>query len=102
MTPKLSARSKENYKLYETLKKLYGDTKVETPKIDPPPHYVVPGLNIELIDVIKAKARVSIDCWEFFCWASCLQYLWRYDIKGDAGGDIGKAKVYLSWLEESL
>jgi len=27
---------------------------------------------------------------------------WRYDIKGEARGDIGKAKVYLNWLEESL
>ena len=86
----------------ETSKRLSEGMKVKKPRIDPPPHYVIPGTDLELVDVIKAKARMSIDCWEFFCWASCLQYLWRYDIKGDAREDIGKAKVYLNWLEESL
>ena len=86
--------------MYETLKKLYGDTKVETPRIDPPPHYVIPGTDLELIDVIKSKMTPAE--WRKFCWGSALQYVFRILDKGEARRDIGKAKVYLSWLEESL
>ena len=76
--------------------------RVETPRIDPPPHYVIPGTGLELIDIIKAKSRVSLDCWRFFCWASCLQYLWRYDVKGEPGEDLDKALVYLGWLKDAV
>jgi hypothetical protein len=64
----------------------------------PVPHYVVPGLDIEVIDLIKAKSRVATNAWEFFLWSSCLQYLWRYDVKGEPGKDLDKASVYLDWL----
>jgi hypothetical protein len=67
-----------------------------------PAHYVIPGLNIELIDVIKAKSKVATDCWQFFCWASCLQYLFRYNVKGEPECDLNKALVYLTWLLESV
>jgi hypothetical protein len=67
-----------------------------------PSHYMVPGLNIELIDIIKAKGKVATNCWEFFCWASCLQYLWRFDLRGCPGPDLEKASVYLGWLKDSI
>jgi hypothetical protein len=67
----------------------------------PVPHYVIPGLDLELVDIIKAKSRVATNAWEFFLWASCLQYLWRYDLKGEPGKDLDKAIVYLTWLKES-
>ena len=100
MTPKLSARSKENYKLYETLKKLYGDTKVETPKIDPPPHYVIPGTSLELIDVIKASLTEGE--FQAACWFSLEQYAYRWFKKGDAENDLSKLLVYGNWLLESV
>jgi len=67
-----------------------------------PSHYVVPGLGIELIDIIKAKGKIATNCWEFFCWASCLQYLWRFDLRGCPGPDLEKAMVYLAWLKEAV
>jgi len=67
-----------------------------------PSHYVVPGLGIELIDIIKAKGKIATNCWEFFCWASCLQYLWRFDLRGCPGPDLEKAMVYLTWLSDSV
>jgi hypothetical protein len=67
-----------------------------------PSHYVIPGLNIELVDIIKSKARISTDCWQFFCWASCLQYLWRFDLRGSPANDLGKALVYLGWLSDAV
>lgn len=67
-----------------------------------PSHYVVPGLNIELVDIIKAKSRVATDCWQFFCWASMMQYAWRWDLRGCPGPDLEKAMVYLGWLKESV
>ena len=66
-----------------------------------PAHYMIPGMDCELVDIIKAKSRVATDCWQFFLWASCLQYLWRYDVKGEPQKDLGKALVYLTWLKES-
>ena len=102
--PKLSAGSKENYRLSETLRQSSEDTKAEKPRIDPPPncpaHYLVPGTDIQLIDVIKSKMTLAE--WRKFCWGSAAQYVFRILDKGEPGKDIGKAKVYLNWLEESL
>jgi hypothetical protein len=67
-----------------------------------PSHYVVPGLNIELVDILKAKSRVATDCWQFFLWASCMQYLFRYSVRGCPGPDLEKAMVYLGWLKDSV
>jgi hypothetical protein len=67
-----------------------------------PSHYVVPGLNIELIDILKAKSRVATNCWEFFLWASAMQYIFRYSSRGCPGPDLEKAMVYLGWLKDSI
>jgi len=64
----------------------------------PVKHYLIPGTELELIDIIQAKAKVAKNPWEFFLWASCLQYLWRYDLKGEPGKDLDKAATYLDWL----
>ena len=68
----------------------------------PVAHYAIPSLNCELIDIIRAKAGVASDPWRFFLWASCLQYLWRYDLKGEPRKDIDKAKTYLAWLSDDI
>ena len=67
-----------------------------------PMHYAIPGTDIELIDLIHAKSRVSTDTWGFFLWASCLQYLWRFDLKGEPSKDLGKAMTYLTWLKQAV
>lgn len=61
-------------------------------------HYEIPGTELELVDIIEAKSKVAKDPWEFFLWGSCLQYLWRYDLKSDPVSDLDKALVYLTWL----
>lgn len=65
-------------------------------------HYVVPGMDIEVIDLIRAKSRVATDCWQFFLFASALQYLWRFDLKGAAKEDTEKLVVYSTWLRDSV
>ena len=75
-----------------------------SPKKDRKPvlHYQIPGLDLELIDIIQAKAKVATNAWEFFLWASCLQYLWRYDLKGESGKDLCKATTYLACLKKAV
>lgn len=65
-------------------------------------HYAIPGTELEVIDLIRAKARVATDCWEFFLWASAIQYIFRYDVKGEPVNDLGKALVYLGWLSDAV
>ena len=74
----------------------------EDSKSPHPSHYKIPGMEIEVIDIIRAKGRIATDCWQFFCWASCLQYLFRYDLRGAPANDLGKAQVYLGWLAEAV
>jgi len=73
----------------------------EDSKSPHPSHYKIPGMEIEVIDIIKAKGRIATDCWQFFCWASCLQYLWRFDLRGAPKNDLAKAMVYLGWLKDA-
>ena len=71
-------------------------------KRQPVKHYEVPGLGIELIDILEAKSRVATKPWEFFLWASAMQYIWRYDLKSSPLDDINKAIVYLTWLQRAV
>jgi len=64
-----------------------------------PSYYMIPGTDVELIDVIKSKMTKAE--WERFCWASALQYCFRVLDKGEPCKDAGKAITYLSWLKES-
>jgi len=65
-------------------------------------HYGIPGTKLELIDILEAKAKVSTNVWEFFLWASAMQYIWRFDLKGEALKDIDKAIIYLGWLRQAV
>ena len=66
----------------------------------PPTHYIIPGHDIELIDVLRSK--MTKQEWEKFCWASAGQYWFRCLSKGDAVADIGKLITYATWLKNSL
>jgi len=65
--------------------------------VNKPPHYRFGGY--ELIEVLKAKLRESkMDTVQSALWTQIVQYLFRYDVKGNALQDLGKAKFYLDDL----
>jgi len=66
----------------------------------PPPHYVIPGSNLELIDVIKANLNPAE--YQAVCWASLMQYAYRWNKKGDAMSDLRKMLTYGNWLMKSV
>jgi len=67
--------------------------------VNKPPHYRFGGY--ELIEVLKAKLRESkMDSVQSALWVQIVQYLFRYDVKGNALQDLGKAKFYLDDLYE--
>ena len=65
--------------------------------VNKPPHYRFGGY--ELLDVIKAKLRESkMDAVQAGLWIQLVQYLFRYDVKGNPFQDLNKAKFYLNDL----
>jgi len=66
----------------------------------PNAHYIIPGTGLELIDIIEMK--LTREEWQAICRASLMQYVWRWDLKGEPEKDLDKAKVYLDWLIESV
>jgi hypothetical protein len=63
---------------------------------EPVKHYSLPGTNLQVIDVIRAK--MTDDEWRKFCWASAVQYTFRLLDKGEPDKDAGKAITYLQWF----
>lgn len=63
-----------------------------------PPHYQTTQL--QPIEVIRSLFSPS----EFraFCIGNIIKYLGRYQHKGDALGDLRKARDYLEWAIQSL
>jgi len=61
-------------------------------------HYLIPGTNLELIDIIHSK--MSPAEWRKFCWGSALQYVWRLMDKGEPEKDADKGITYLTWFKE--
>lgn len=63
-----------------------------------PPHYsILPGQNLEVIDVI------NVVCGRFkgnqaYYIGNVLKYILRAGLKGDVTEDLRKARVYLDWL----
>ena len=65
--------------------------------VNKPPHYRFGGY--ELLDVIKAKLRESkMSPAQAGLWIQLVQYLFRYDVKGNPFQDLNKAKFYLNDL----
>lgn len=71
------------------------------PTPENPNHYNVPGTKVQLIDVLK-EAALDYDPWDFFLWASVMQYAFRWRYKGSPLNDLKKCRVYLNWLIESV
>lgn len=71
------------------------------PRPENPSHYNVPGTDKQLIHVLEA-ASWDYEPWDFFLWASVMQYIMRWRYKGTPTADLKKARVYLNWLIESV
>jgi len=67
-----------------------------------PSYSKVPGTDLEIIDIIRAKGRVATDCWQFHLWAEAVKHLWAYDLRGTPAADLTTTGVYLAWLKEAV
>ena len=71
------------------------EEKQKVDLVNEPPHYKFDG--IELIDVIKAKLNNSkMSPYTAAIWIQCIQYLFRFDVKGNDIQDLEKARFYLN------
>ena len=76
-------------------------TKENAPEEDvvkQPKHYMLDGLGVETIDVIRAV--LGADGFQAFAKGNVLKYMIRAEKKGHLE-DYKKARVYLTWLIES-
>lgn len=74
---------------------IYDDTKIYEDNIKSPNHYKLDGLNIESIDIIKA--RLGKDGYKAFCVGNVIKYILRADKKNGLE-DYKKAGQYLKWI----
>lgn len=89
----------KKYKIQRQLRRIKdGDgaqrVKSENDVIKSPSHYMLDGLNVEAIDVIKAV--LGEDGFKAHCRGCALKYLLRAD-KKNRTEDLKKARVYLNW-----
>ena len=89
----------KQYKIQRQLRRIEnGDgaqrVKSEQDVIKSPSHYMLDGLNVEAIDVIKAV--LGEDGFKAHCRGCALKYLLRAD-KKNRTEDLKKARVYLNW-----
>lgn len=68
--------------------------------VNSPSHYKLPGLNVEVIDVLKAGA--TPEEYKGYLKLTARAYLLRAGRKDDELQDIKKCMKYLEWLEEEL
>ena len=69
--------------------------------IHKPKHYTLGG--IELKDVLEQRMSVvkdRADSWA--CWMQAVQYLWRWDAKGDPDENLAKAQELISFMRDAL
>jgi hypothetical protein len=69
-------------------------------KRKPVSHYLIPGTELELIDVLQLC--LSPAEFQACLWFSLEQYGFRWWKKGDAVNDLEKLVTYSSWLLESV
>ena len=89
----------KKYKIQRQLRRIKdGDgaqrVKSEKDVIKSPSHYMLDGLNVEAIDVIKAV--LGEDGFKAHCRGCALKYLLRAD-KKNRTEDLKKARFYLNW-----
>lgn len=68
--------------------------------VNHPSHYMLPGLNIEVIDVLKVRA--TPEEWRGYLKLTAMAYLLRAGYKDEILQDVKKCNKYLEWLEEAL
>lgn len=68
--------------------------KQKDERVDKPNHYMLDGLNVEAIDVIRAV--LGIEGFKKHCRGCALKYLLRANKKNGLE-DLKKARVYLNW-----
>lgn len=68
--------------------------KQKDERVDKPSHYMLDGLNVESIDVIRSV--LGIDGFKAHCRGCALKYLLRANKKNGLE-DLKKARVYLNW-----
>lgn len=64
-----------------------------------PEHYILDGLGVESIDVIRAV--LGPEGFQAFCHGCALKYLIRCRKKGGVG-DLRKAQDFITWMIESM
>ena len=74
----------------------------EESKSPHPAYCKIPGTELEIVDIIRAKSKVATDCWQFHCWAEAVKHLWAYDLRGAPTADLTTTLVYLGWLKDSV
>ena len=79
--------------MFETKEKASEEDVVKQPK-----HYMLDGLGVETIDVIRSV--LGVDGFQAFCKGNVIKYMIRAEKKGHLE-DYKKARVYLTWLIES-
>lgn len=89
----------KKYKIQRQLRRIKdgdGAQRVKSAQdvIKSPSHYMLDGLNVEAIDVIKAV--LGEDGFKAHCRGCALKYLLRAD-KKNRKEDLKKARVYLNW-----
>ena len=70
------------------------EEKQKDERVDKPSHYMLDGLNVESIDVIRSV--LGIDGFKAHCRGCALKYLLRANKKNGLE-DLKKARVYLNW-----
>ena len=70
------------------------EEKQKEGRVDKPSHYMLDGLNVEAIDVIRAV--LGIEGFKKHCRGCALKYLLRANKKNGLE-DLKKARVYLNW-----
>lgn len=70
------------------------EKKQKDERVDKPSHYMLDGLNVEAVDVIRAV--LGVEGFKKHCRGCALKYLLRANKKNGLE-DLKKARVYLSW-----
>lgn len=70
------------------------EEKQKDERVDKPSHYMLDGLNVEAVDVIRAV--LGIEGFKKHCRGCALKYLLRANKKNGLE-DLKKARVYLNW-----
>lgn len=84
----------------EIKNELLGVNNEKIDMVNNPPHYKLPGLDVESYQIVKAV--LSKEEFAGWCRGNILKYQFRAGRKGNKKEDLEKANKYTAWLEETL